>query len=69
MISTSMPWARAAATPALLETPLSTVTMSVGARCARERHDLGGEAVAELEAVRHQEVDGREARGRAAPAP
>ena len=56
-----MPRVRAAATPALLETPLSTVTMRVGERVGSERDDLGREPVAELEAVRNEEVHRREA--------
>ena len=42
-----MPRARAAATPALLEMPLSTVTSSAGARAAASSHDLRREAVAD----------------------
>ncbi len=56
-----MPRPGARVTPAMLEMPLSTVTMSVGARVRRQRHDLRGQAVAELEAVRHQEVHRGEA--------
>ena len=63
VISTSMPRARAAATPATLEMPLSTVTMSDGARSGREPDDLRREPVAELEPVRHQEIDRRESPG------
>ena len=58
-----MPRARAAATPALLEMPLSTVTMSDGCALGGEPDDLGRESVAELEAVRHQEIHRRESPG------
>ena len=57
MISTSMPAAAAAATPSTLAMPLSTVTSR--SRCASRGNgdDLRRQAVAELEAVRHEEVD------------
>ena len=59
-MSTAIPRSRAAVTPAALEIPLSTVTMSVGDRRRGQRDDLRREPVAELEAVRNQEVDRRE---------
>ena len=58
-----MPRARAAATPALLEMPLSTVMMSDGSPLGGEPDDLGREPVAELETVGHQEIHGRESPG------
>ena len=58
-----MPRARAAATPALLEMPLSTVMMSDGRAFGGEPDDLGREAVAELETVGHQEIHRRESPG------
>ena len=52
----------------MLEMPLSTVTISVGRALGGERHDLRRQPVAELEAVRHQEIHGRETPGaQAAP--
>ena len=55
-----MPRARAASTPSMLETPLSTVTISDGRALRRERDDARRQPVAELKAIRHQEVDVRE---------
>ena len=43
--------------------PLSTVTISVGARVRRQRDDLRRQAVAELEAIRHQKIHRGEAPG------
>ena len=47
----------------MLEMPLSTVMISDGARSRGEADDLGRESVAELEAIRHQEIHRRESPG------
>ena len=61
-----MPRAFAAATPSTLAMPLSTVMMSAGRARRGERDDLRSQAVAVLEAVRHQEIDRRAHRREAA---
>ncbi len=58
-----MPRSRAAATPALLEMPLSTVMISAGRALRREADNLGREPVTEFEAVGHQEIHRRETPG------
>ena len=52
--STSMPRAFAASTPVTLAIPLSTVISRSGLRAAAEFDDLGREAVAVFESVRHR---------------
>ena len=57
------PFSRAASTPATLDTPLSTVTISDGAARGRERDDFRRQPVAETKAIGHQEIDVREVHG------